>query len=52
MTRKVGVRVRIRILLKNNRSLETVALANAGFESPGPQLLLPVKAAEKPECWV
>ncbi|MEM1557126.1 MAG: hypothetical protein QXG12_00815 [Thermoproteota archaeon] len=48
----MGVRVRMMIVLMNNRSLETVALANAGFESPGPQLLLPVKAAEKPECWV
>ena len=27
--------------------LETVALVNTGFETPNPQILLPVKAAEK-----
>ncbi|MCR6692033.1 MAG: hypothetical protein MRT15_06565 [archaeon YNP-LCB-003-016] len=31
--------------------LETVALVNTGFETPNPQILLPVKAAEKLGIW-
>jgi len=31
--------------------LETVALVNTGFETPNPQILLPVKAAEKLKPW-
>ncbi len=43
------VRVRIKITLPNEKSLETTALVNTGFESIEPQLLLPVKAAENLE---
>jgi hypothetical protein len=31
--------------------LETVALVNTGFETPSPQILLPVKAAERLGLW-
>jgi hypothetical protein len=48
---KVGVRVRIRVVLKNGKSLGTVALVNTGFEAPVAQLLLPVKAAEQLGLW-
>jgi len=46
----VGVRVRVRIKYGGNL-LETVALVNTGFETPNPQILLPVKAAEKLGLW-
>lgn len=41
------VRVKIKVVLSNGKSLETTALVNTGFETIEPQLLLPVKAAEK-----
>ena len=47
----MGVRVKIRIVLKNGKSLETVALVNTGFEAPVAQLLIPVKAAEQLGLW-
>jgi len=46
----VGVRVRVKIKYKGEL-LETVALVNTGFETPNPQILLPVKAAEKLGLW-
>jgi len=46
----VGVRVRVRIKYGGSL-LETVALVNTGFETPNPQILLPVKAAEKLGIW-
>jgi hypothetical protein len=46
----VGVRVRVKIKYGGNL-LETVALVNTGFETPNPQILLPVKAAEKLGIW-
>lgn len=42
--------VRVRLRLKPRRggeSVETVALINSGFEADTPQLILPVKLAEK-----
>jgi hypothetical protein len=36
----MGVRVRVRILIKD-RSVEAHALANSGFETERPQLLVP-----------
>ncbi len=47
----MAVRVKIKITLSNEKSLETTALVNTGFESIEPQLLLPVKAAEKLGIW-
>lgn len=44
------VRVRVKIKYKGEL-LETVALVNTGFETPNPQILLPVKAAEKLGLW-
>lgn len=46
----MGVRVRVRIESPRG-SIETSALVNTGFETPNPQILLPVKAAEKLELW-
>ena len=42
----MGVRVRVRIEAPGG-SIETSALVNTGFETPNPQILLPIKAAEK-----
>jgi predicted aspartyl protease len=40
--------VRVRVMIESSRSsVETSALVNTGFETPNPQILLPVKAAEK-----
>jgi hypothetical protein len=46
----VGVRVGVRIRYGEN-VLETAALVNTGFETPNPQILLPVKAAERLVLW-
>ncbi len=46
----MGVRVRVRIESRGG-SLETAALVNTGFEAPTPQILLPVKAAERLGLW-
>jgi hypothetical protein len=40
----VIVRLRVRF---QDRVLDAVALVNTGFETPNPQILLPVKAAER-----
>ena len=40
----IGVRVRIE---SSRGSVEASALVNTGFETPNPQILLPVKAAER-----
>lgn len=45
------VRVRLRVELTEGKSLEATALVNTGFETQKPQLLLPVKAAEKLNLW-
>jgi len=46
----LGVRVRVKIM-HGDKVLETAALVNTGFETPNPQILLPVKAAEKLSLW-
>ena len=46
----MGVRVRVKIM-HGDKVLETAALVNTGFETPNPQILLPVKAAEKLSLW-
>ena len=46
----MGVRVRVKIMYRD-KVLETTALVNTGFETPNPQILLPVKAAEKLDLW-
>lgn len=38
----MGVRVKIKIII-GNRTVETIALVNSGFETEGPQLLIPQK---------
>lgn len=44
--------VRVRVKIESCKaSIETVALVNTGFETPNPQILLPVKAAEKLGLW-
>ncbi len=40
MVHELGVRVRIKIII-NQKTLEAVALANSGFETDYPQLLVP-----------
>ncbi|RLI41555.1 hypothetical protein DRO59_06635 [Candidatus Bathyarchaeota archaeon] len=42
----MGVRVRIRIK-SSKEEIETPALVNTGFETEQPEILLPVKLAEK-----
>ncbi len=44
------VRVRVRIV-KGDRTVETVALANSGYEAETPQLLVPIKLAEELGLW-
>lgn len=46
----MAVRVRLKIDLVD-RIFETPALVNTGFETPKPQLILPLKAAEKLNLW-
>jgi hypothetical protein len=46
----LAVRVKLRIRFQN-KVLDTVALVNTGFETPNPQILLPVKAAERLGLW-
>jgi hypothetical protein len=46
----LDVRVRIRIV-RGDKVLETPALVNTGFKTPNPQILLPIKAAEKLGLW-
>jgi len=42
--------VRIK-LSKNNKEIETNALANSGYESETPQILVPIKLAEELGLW-
>jgi hypothetical protein len=46
----LAVRVRVRIRYGDS-VLETSALVNTGFETPNPQILLPVRAAERLGLW-
>jgi len=47
----VAVRVRLKIESVDQRVLEATALVNTGFETERPELLLPIKAAEKLDLW-
>jgi predicted aspartyl protease len=47
----VAVRVKIKVDSTGGKSFKTIALVNTGFETPWPQLLLPIKAAEKLSLW-
>jgi len=40
------VRIKVKLTSKN-KTLETVALINIGFETNQPEILLPIKLAEK-----
>ena len=42
----MGVRIRVKIM-HGDKVLETATLVNTSFETPNPQILLPVKATEK-----
>jgi hypothetical protein len=46
----MAVRVRVRISL-GDRSLETIALVNTGYEAETPQILVPIPAAEALGAW-
>jgi predicted aspartyl protease len=46
----LAVRIRVRIRY-SNKVLDSIALVNTGFETPNPQILLPIKAAEKLGLW-
>jgi len=46
----VAVRVRVRIV-RDDVVVETSALANSGYESETPQLLIPVRLAELLKLW-
>ena len=44
--------VRIKLRLRYcDKVLETSALVNTGFETPNPQILLPIKVAERLSLW-
>jgi len=44
--------VRIKLRLRYcGKVLETSALVNTGFETPNPQILLPIKVAERLSLW-
>jgi len=47
---RLAVRVRIK-LSRNGREIETSALANSGYESETPQILVPIKLAEQLGFW-
>jgi hypothetical protein len=48
----VRVKLRIRALRgKAEKTVETVALVNAGFESDEPEIIVPVRLAEELELW-
>lgn len=47
----MAVRVKLKIETVDHKVLESVALINTGFETEKPELLLPVKAAEKLGLW-
>jgi len=44
------IRVRVRVV-RDNRVVETVALANSGYEAETPQLLVPIRVAELLGLW-
>jgi len=46
----MAVRVRVRISV-GDRSLETIALVNTGYEAETPQILVPIPAAEALGAW-
>ena len=48
----MGVRVNLEILLpKNNSRFQAVGLLNTGFEGEKPEVLIPVRLAEKLRLW-
>lgn len=47
----VRVRIRVERTSRPKTAIETVALANSGFESPVPEILLPVRAAARLGLW-
>ncbi len=46
----MGVRVRIKLKAKD-KEINTVALANAGFETDEPEVILPLRVAERLGLW-
>jgi predicted aspartyl protease len=46
----MAVRIKLR-LRYYDKVLETSALVNTGFETPNPQILLPIKVAERLNLW-
>ena len=48
----MALRVKLRIKVKNSdRAIETSALANSGFETEKPQLLIPIRLARELGLW-
>jgi hypothetical protein len=47
----MAVRLRLRIRGKSGGVVETIALLNSGFETPTPQLLIPVSIAKSLNLW-
>jgi hypothetical protein len=47
----VAVRLRLRVRSKSGGVAETIALPNSGFETPTPQLLIPVSIAKSLNLW-
>lgn len=47
---QMAVRVRIKITV-GDKSLETIALVNTGYETETPQILIPIPAAEALGAW-
>jgi hypothetical protein len=47
----MAVRIRIKIKTKNGKSVETSAVANSGLETYEPEIVLPLRLAEKLKLW-
>jgi hypothetical protein len=47
----MAVRLRLRVRGKSRGVVETIALLNSGFETPTPQLLIPVSIAKSLNLW-
>jgi len=47
----LGVRVRVRLMARMGSSIEVNSLLNTGFETEGPQVLIPIRVAEALDFW-
>lgn len=47
----MGVRVRVKLTSKTGSSIEANSLLNTGFETEGPEILIPIRIAEALDLW-